>query len=281
MKNVGLVLEGGGMRGLYTCGVLEWFMQNDLYFNYIIGVSAGACNAVSYISKQPGRNEKVIINYVKNWRYMSFRSLFLYKSYFGMDFIFDEIPNKHVFFDFEAFYNSPCNFLVGTTDCQTGKPVYLTKEEMGKKFEALRASASLPILSPIVTYKGHKLLDGGLSDSIPIRKSLQDGNTKNIVVLTRNKDYRKSPGKFNGLLKLTYRNYPRLVETMLNRYKVYNETLELIEQLEQEGKALVIRPSKKLDVGRLEKDPVKLYELLHNGYNDTKDIHEQIIKFVS
>ncbi|WP_407310255.1 patatin family protein [Desulfosporosinus sp. SB140] len=281
MEKIGLVLEGGGMRGLYTCGVLEWFMENDLYFKYIIGVSAGACNAVSYISKQPGRNEEVIINYVKNWRYMSLRSLFLNKSYFGMDFIFDEIPNKHVFFDFETFHNSPCNFLVGATDCQTGKPIYLSKEEMGDKFEALRASASLPMLSPIVTYKGYKLLDGGISDSIPIRKSIQDGNIKNIIVLTRNKGYRKKPGKFNKLLKLTYRHYPSLVETMLNRYKVYNKTLDLIEQLEEDGKAIIIRPSKELDVGRLEKDPRKLYGLLHNGYNDAKDVYSKMMKFVS
>lgn len=281
MENVGLVLEGGGMRGLYTCGVLEYFMENNLYFKYVIGVSAGACNAVSYISKQRGRNEKVIINYVKDWRYMSLRNLIFNKSYFGMDFIFDEIPNKHVSFDFETFYNSTCDFLVGATDCRTGKPMYLTKEEMGEKFQALRASASLPMLSPIVNYKGYELLDGGISDSIPIRKSIQDGNTKNVIVLTRNKGYRKRPGKFNGLLKVAYRNYPSLIDTMLNRYKDYNDTLDYIEQLEHDGLALVIRPSKELVVGRLEKDPKKLYGLLQNGYRDANDMSDKLIEFVS
>ncbi|AFM41169.1 putative esterase of the alpha-beta hydrolase superfamily [Desulfosporosinus acidiphilus SJ4] len=281
MEKIGLVLEGGGMRGLYTCGVLEYFMENDLYFNYIIGVSAGACNAVSYISKQRGRNESVIINYAKDWRYMSLRNLLLSKSYFGMDFIFDEIPNKHVAFDFQTFYSSPCDFLVGATDCKTGKPIYLTKEDMGDKFQALRASASLPLISPIVNYKGYQLLDGGISDSIPIRKSIADGNTKNIVVLTRNKGYRKNPAKFTGLIKLVYRKYPFFVETMLNRYKIYNDTLDYIEQLEHDGQVLVIRPSKPLEVGRLEKDPQRLKGLLQNGYIDTKESYERILNFVS
>ncbi|MHB8072305.1 patatin-like phospholipase family protein [Desulfosporosinus fructosivorans] len=281
MENIGLVLEGGGMRGLYTCGVLEYFMEKDLYFNYVIGVSAGACNATSYISRQPKRNEKVIIGFIKDWRYMSFRNLILSKSYFGMDFIFDEIPNKHVLFDFETFYKSPAAFLVGATDCLSGKPMYLTKDDLGEQFQALRASASLPMLSPIVDYKGYKLLDGGISDSIPIKKSIKDGNTKNVIVLTRNKGYRKSPGKFNALLKFKYRNYPLLIETMLNRYKNYNETLDYIEQLENEGKVIVIRPSLALEVGRLERDPKKLYELLYNGYNDTKRSYERIMEFVN
>ena len=280
MKNVGLVLEGGGMRGLYTCGVLEFFMEMDLYFNYVIGVSAGACNAVSYISRQQRRNEKVIIGFVKNWRYMSLRNLILSKSYFGMDFIFDEIPNKHVSFDFETFYKSPSVFLVGATDCRSGKPIYLNKDDLGEQFQALRASASLPMISPIMHYKGYELLDGGLSDSIPIRKSIRDGNTKNIIVLTRNRGYRKRPGKLNALLKLKYRNYPRLIETMLNRYKNYNKTLDYIEHLESKGKAIVIRPTKELEVGRLEKDPQKLHKLLDQGYEDTKNSYERIIEFV-
>ncbi len=280
MKNVGLVLEGGGMRGLYTCGVLEYFMENDLYFNYVIGVSAGACNAVSYISRQQRRNEKVIIGFVKDWRYMSLRNLILSKSYFGMDFIFDEIPNKHVLFDFETFYKSPGVFLVGATDCRSGQPMYLNKNDLGEQFQALRASASLPMLSPIVSYKGYELLDGGISDSIPIKKSIKDGNTKNIIVLTRNKGYKKRPGKFNALLKLKYRNYPQLIETMLNRYKNYNETLDYIDHLEKEGKAVVIRPSKELEVGRLEKDPQKLHRLLQQGYEDTKRSYERIREFV-
>lgn len=280
MKNVGLVLEGGGMRGLYTCGVLEYFMENNLYFPYVIGVSAGACNAASYISRQQKRNEKVIIGFVKDWRYMSFRNLLLSKSYFGMDFIFDEIPNRHVPFDFKTFYESPGVFLVGATNCRTGKPVYLDKDDLGDQFQALRASASLPMISPIVNYKGLELLDGGISDSIPLKRSIADGNLKNIVVLTRNKGYRKQPGRFNALLKLKYRNYPQLIETMLKRYKNYNETLDYIDHLENIGQVVVIRPSKELEVDRLEKDPQKLQRLLQQGYEDTKRTYERIIEFV-
>lgn len=281
MRNVGLVLEGGGMRGLYTCGVLEYFMEKDLYFNYVIGVSAGACNAVSYISRQKGRNEKVIINFVKDWRYMSFRNLLLKKSYFGMDFIFDEIPHHHVPFDYATFQKSSCEFLIVATDCKTGKPIYLNKNDLGDKFLALRASSSLPMLSPIVNYNGYELLDGGLSDSIPIKKSICDGHTRNIIVLTRNEGYRKSPGKFSTLLKLKYRNYPLLVDTMLNRYQTYNATLDYIAQLEKDGQAIVIRPSKKLAVDRLEKDPHKLHELLQNGYDDVRNCYDKIAEFIS
>ena len=281
MENVGLVLEGGGMRGLYTCGVLEFFMEKDLYFNYIIGVSAGACNAVSYIAKQKGRNRQVNLQFVKDWRYMSFRNLLLKKSFFGMDFIFDEIPSKHIPFDFATFHNSNCKFLVGTTDCNTGKPLYLNKEDLSEGFHALRATSSLPFISPIVNFKGYELLDGGISDSIPIVKSVKDGNTKNIIILTRNKEYRKSPMKYANLVKLKYKKYPSLIKTMTDRYKNYNETLEYIEQLESEGKIIVIRPSQELMVGRLEKDPKKLQELFKNGYEDAKNYHERIMQFIS
>lgn len=281
MNNVGLVLEGGGMRGLYTCGVLEYFMENNLYFDYVIGVSAGACNAASYISRQKGRNEKVILGFIQDWRYMSLRSFLLSKSYFGMDFIFAEIPNKHVPFDFDTFYQSPGTFLVGATDCQSGRPIYLNKDELGDQFQALRASASLPMLSPIVNYKGYELLDGGISDSIPIKKSIADGNRKNVIILTRNKSYRKGPGKFTALLKLKYKKYPHLIETMLNRYIQYNKTLDYIEELEKDNKVFVIRPQKELEVDRLEKNPQKLYSLLKEGYEDTKHSYQQMLDFIN
>lgn len=280
MKNVGLVLEGGGMRGLYTCGVLEFLMEKDLYFNYVIGVSAGACNAMSYISRQKGRNEKVNIQFTKDWRYMSMRNLLKEKSFFGMNFIFDEIPKKHVMFDYETFEKSPCKFLVGTTDCKTGKPVYFNKEDVTEGFHALRASSSLPLLSEMVDFKGYQLLDGGISDSIPIHKSIEDGNRKNIIVLTRNKGYRKQPSKLMNIVKLKYKKYPHLVEALNNRYKMYNETLDYIDMLEAKGEAMVIRPSMALKVGRLEKDPEKLRALLKNGYQDASDSYEKMLNFV-
>lgn len=278
MSNVGLVLEGGGMRGLYTCGVLEYFMEKDLYFNYIIGVSAGACNAVSYISKQKGRNKKVNIEFCSDSRYMGFKNLITKKSFFGMDFIFDEIPNKLVSFDFDEFERSKCKFLIGVTDCKTGKPFYLDKSDIDEKFNALRATASLPLISPIVKFKGHEFLDGGISDSIPIRKSISDGNEKNVIVLTRNKDYRKEPMKHDRIIKYKYKKYPELVKTILNRYSMYNETLDYIKKLENEGKVVVIRPSQELSVDRLERNPQKLESLFQNGYSDAKNCYEKIME---
>lgn len=280
MGKVGLVLEGGGMRGLYTCGVLEFFMEKSLMFPYIVGVSAGACNAVSYITGQKGRNEKVNIEYVRDWRYMSLRNLLRTRSLFGMDFIFDEIPNKRVLFDYEAFEQSETELLVTATDCRTGKPVYFTKSEIGDRFEALRASASLPLIAPIVHYKGFELLDGGIADSIPIRKSIEDGNDKNVIVLTRNREYRKEPMKNTWLIRRAYHKYPELVEAVLQRYQNYNDTLDYIEQLEQEGRAVVIRPSMQLEVDRLEKNPEKLKRLLSVGYEDAKNANAAPEKFL-
>lgn len=279
-SNVGLVLEGGGMRGVYTCGVLEYFMERNLYFNYVIGVSAGACNAVSYISKQKGRNKKVNIDYVKDYRYMSIRNLIKERSFFGMNFIFDEIPNSEVPFDYEAFYKSKIRFLVGVTDCKTGKPFYFEKEDINDKFYPLRASASLPMISPILNIKGGEYLDGGISDSIPILKSIKDGNNKNIIVLTRNIEYRKNPTKFTQLIKLKYRNYPELIEAILNRHKSYNKTLDYIEKLELQGKVIVIRPSHAIKVGRLERNKEKLLQLFTNGYEDAENYYNKIKDFV-
>lgn len=281
MNNVGLVLEGGGMRGLYTCGVLEFFMEKDLYFKYVIGVSAGACNAASYISKQRGRNLKVNTGFLNNWRYMSFRNLIFKKSFFGMDFIFKEIPDNHVKFDYETFHKAQCEFLVGVTDCKTGEPLYFNKNDIKKYgFDILRASSSLPLLSPIVNLGEYELLDGGISNSIPIDKSINDGNDKNIIILTRNKGYRKSPPKFTNLIKMKYKKYPLLMETMMNRYKKYNETLEYIEELEESGKVMVIRSSKEIGVDRLERNPEKLNKLFQNGYEDAKNIYDRITEFI-
>ena len=278
--NIGLVLEGGGMRGLYTCGALEFFMEKDLYFQYIIGVSAGACNAVSYISKQKGRNIKVNTGFLNNWRYMSLRNLLFEKSFFGMDFIFKEIPGKFVPFDYETFQNSPCEFLVGATDCKTGKAVYFNKDDIREGFDVLRASSSLPVISPIVQFKGYELLDGGISDSIPIAKSIEDGNDKNVVILTRNKGYRKNPMKFGKIIELKYKRYPLLIESIMNRYKRYNETLETIEELEGKGKVMVIRPSEQLKVDRIERNSAKLHELFKNGYEDGEKSYEIIQEFM-
>ncbi|MFU0825003.1 patatin-like phospholipase family protein [Clostridium sp.] len=280
MENIGLVLEGGGMRGTYTSGVLDFFIEKELYFPYVIGVSAGACNAASYISKQKERSKRININYIKNPKYLSFRNLIREKSVFGIKFAYDEIPNKLEPFDYDTFNNSSQKFLIVTTDCLTGKPVYFEKNDCKDILKVIRASSSLPLIAPMVEIDGGLYLDGGISDSIPIKKAMEDGYENNIIILTRDKSYRKSPMKFQRLIKRKYKKYPRLIDTILNRYKVYNETLDYIERLENDGRVFVIRPSKDLKVSRLEKNPKKLEAIYKLGYEDMNSMYEKMKKWM-
>lgn len=280
MNKVGLVLEGGGMRGLYTAGILDFFMEKDLYFPYVIGVSAGACNAASYISKQKERSKRINIDYVKNPRYLSYRNLIKEKSIFGMDFLFDEIPNKLELFDYKTFDKSEQKFIIGTTDCETGEPLYFDKNKCKDILGVLRASSSIPLLSPIVEVEGKKLLDGGVADSIPIKKAIEDGFERNIIILTRNKEYRKKPYKLKLFVKRSYLKYPNLVDKIFNRYKIYNNTLEYIKELEKKNNAFIIRPSKPLKVDRLEKNPQKLKELYEMGYADAKNLYFKMKEWI-
>ncbi|QNK57211.1 patatin family protein [Paenibacillus sp. PAMC21692] len=270
-ETIGLVLEGGGMRAVYTAGVLECLMEHDVYFPYNIGVSADACMGASYLSRQAGRNRVVNVDYVSDPRYISWGNLLKKREMFGMDFIFDEIPNRLVPFDYEAFRNSAERYVIGTTDCETGESVYYEKGEPGfDMLPLLRASSSLPFIARIVEFGGKKLLDGGLSDPIPLRKSEGDGNSRNVLILTRNESYRKSPNRMGWLARRAYGKYPELVETMLRRHDVYNETLAYIAEQERSGVAFVIRPSETLTVGRMERDPAKLGALYEQGYEDAK-----------
>lgn len=191
VSGISLVLEGGGMRGMFSAGVFEAFMQKELIFPHIVGVSAGACNIVSYMSQQPLRTRRVIQNYVGDKRYCSLSNWLRTRSLFGFDFILKELPQNLLPFDYEAFLKYPGQLYVGTTDVITGKPVWYTQGDMDKDFLPLRASASLPFFAPVVTIGGHKLLDGAIVEPIPISKSIADGYQKFVIVLTRNAGYRK------------------------------------------------------------------------------------------
>ncbi|MFL6562556.1 MAG: patatin family protein [Bacillus sp. (in: firmicutes)] len=282
MENrVGLVLEGGGMRGVYTAGILEYFLESQLFFPYVIGVSAGACNAASYLSKQKGRNKTVTIEYASDPRYISWRNYFRNRQFFGMDFIFDEIPNNHVPYHYDVFYNSPSEFVVGTTDCLTGDPVYFKKQDYGKDLlTVLRASSSLPFIAPEVRFKDKILLDGGISDPIPLKKAQQDGFAKNIVILTRNKGYLKKPSKFHYLVNRKYPEYKGLQQSLRNRYQIYNETVEYLEMEEKKGNVLIIRPTLPLKVGRMERNPQRLEELYNQGYEDARSAMSSIVNYI-
>jgi predicted patatin/cPLA2 family phospholipase len=271
MNGIGLVLEGGGMRGVYTAGVLDYLIDHDLYFPYVVGVSAGACNATSYISRQRGRNKKVTIGYIKDHRYLSYRNLLREKSMFGMDFIFNQIPNLLEPFDFPAFYSSEQRFAIGTTDAVTGETVYYTKHDLMENTSTiLRASSSLPFISQPVKFEGRTLFDGGLVDPIPIKQSIKDGNERHIIILTKEKGYKKSPFKQKWFAKSVYPKYNGLVDALVNRSQIYNESLEIVDELEKQGKALVIRPSSPMMVSRVEKNADKLQLLYNLGYEDAE-----------
>ena len=281
LNQTGLVLEGGGMRGVYTAGILEYFLEQELFFPYVIGVSAGACNAASYLSKQKGRNKTVTVEYASDPRYISWRNYFKNRQFFGMDFIFDEIPNQHVPYHYDVFYNSPVEFVVGATDCLTGLPVYFKKQEYGQDLlTVLRASSSLPFIAPEIRYQDKILLDGGISDPIPIKKAQDDGFKKNIVILTRNKGYFKKPSKFNFLVDRKYPNYKGLQQSLRRRYQIYNDTLDYLEKEETTGNVLIIRPSEPLKVGRMERNPQRLEDLYRQGYRDAQESMNKIISYL-
>jgi predicted patatin/cPLA2 family phospholipase len=273
MKRIGLVLEGGGMRGVYTAGVLERFLERDLFFPYVIGVSAGACNAVSYLSRQRGRNRRVTVDFVDHPEYISLKNWIKKGSVFGMDLIFDRIPNEIDPLDYDKLFSISETFVMGTTDPVEGKPAYYGNQEWAADratfASIIKASSSLPFFAPAVDIGGRLMYDGGVSDPIPVRKALEDGCDRVVVVLTKDATYRIKPFRRRRLARLLYRRYPGLVEAMIRREQVYNETMSLIGQLEQEGRAFVIRPSVKLPVGRMERDKPKLETLYELGLRDT------------
>lgn len=280
MIEAGLVVEGGGMRGVYTAGVLDYFMEKNLYFDDCYGVSAGACHISSYVSKQIGRSIKVTLDYINDKRYCSVNSLIKTGDMFGVEMLYDIIPNKLELYDYETFNKFKGNFYSVVTNCKTGKAEYIKIKDMKKDIIAVRASSSLPLLSRIVEINGKEYLDGGITDSIPIKKSIKDGHKKNVVILTRDKTYRKSKPKFLSFFKLKYKKYPNLVKAIENRYKMYNETLDFLEEEKAKNKVFIIQPKLPVKISRIEKDKDKLKALYDQGYEDAKELYEDLMKFL-
>ena len=277
----GLVLEGGGMRGLYTIGVLDLLMEKGFDTDYVIGVSAGACNGASFVSKQRGRSYHVNMDYLDDGRYVGLRNLLKTKSIFGMDFLFNEIPEKLNIFDYEAFHSSPCEFITGVTDVNTGKPVYFGKDDMRGHCTVLRASSAIPVFSPMVEYKGGLYLDGGTSDPIPARKAVQDGCDRLVIVLTRDRGYKKMPERFKIAYRRVFKNHPNMIKALDERHEIYNGTLEYVKELEAQGRAIVIAPSSPVTIGRFEKDKVKLQQLYERGAKDAQAKLSELQEFIS
>ena len=270
MENrTGLVLEGGGVRGIYTAGVLDVFMEEGLTFDGVIGVSAGAIHACSYLSGQKGRSIRYYRKYVSDPRFMSLRSWLKTGDVVGADFCYHELPDKLDVYDHEGFLRNPTPYWVVCTDVETGKAEYVRLTDMRGQIEYLRASASLPYFSRIVTLDGRKYLDGGCADSIPVEAFRRMGYGRNVVVLTRAASYRKKP-EMTALARLVYRKYPAFVRTLERRHEMYNEQLAQIGQMEAEGSVFVIRPAKPLEIGRLESDPEKVQHVYEQGCADAR-----------
>ncbi|PEY38402.1 patatin family protein [Bacillus cereus] len=281
MKNIGLVLEGGGMKGLYTAGVLEYFMEKELFFPYVVGVSAGACMGATYLSRQKGRNKKVNTELVSDHRYISYRNFIRKRELFGMDFLFDEVPNKIVPFDFQTFLHTNEQFVIGTTDCETGQAVYYSKQERGNDIlKIIRASSSVPFIAPAVDYDGKKLLDGGIIDPIPVRKAQKDGYKKNVVIMTKPEGYVKKRNRFSPMAKYLYRRYPKVSKLLVEHYRFYNESILYMSLDEQKENFFVIQPSMQLPVSGIERNKDKLVDLYNLGYQDAKNQYEQLLEWI-
>ena len=265
-NQTGLVLEGGGMRGVFTCGVLDYLMDHDIRFPYTIGVSAGACNGLSYMSRQRGRAKYSNIDLLEKYHYIGLKHLLKKRNILDFDLLFTEFPEHILPYDYQAYFDSPERYVMVTTNCLTGRADYLSeKENYNRLIRIAKASSSLPYVCPVVVVDRVPMLDGGIVDSIPVGRAMSLGYERNVVVLTRNRGYRKT-GRDIRIPSFIYRRFPRLRVALSHRCECYNRQLELIEQLEDEGKVLVVRPLEKLEVDRLEDNIGKLTALYEEGY---------------
>ena len=261
-----LVLQGGGMRGVFTCGVLDNLMDRGIEFPYAIGVSAGACNGLSYMSHQRGRAKFSNIDLLEKYHYIGFRHLITKGNIMDFDLLFDEFPNRIIPYDYEAYAQNAGRYEMVTTNCTTGCAEYLEeKSDPERIIDIVRASSSLPFVTPISYVDGRPMLDGGISDSIPVVRATEQGFDNCLVVLTRNAGYRKS-AKPSFVPSFVYRRYPMLQEAIRHRNSEYNKQMELVERLESEGRITVIRPERPIEVGRMERDTRRLLALYDEGY---------------
>lgn len=272
-----LVLEGGTFRPTFSCGVMDALLDSGVDFEYVIGVSAGISNAVSYLSKQTGRNLVILQKYRNDKKYVGFRNIFTDKSIFGRKFIYETIPRELLPFDNETFFANPAKFVVGVTNAETGEIEYLDKKDPVNGFMLLQATCALPIAFPPIVYDGKQYYDGGLVDSIPAKKALDDGNEKMLIVLTRTKGYVKTESKaYKVAAALLKHKYPKIAELILTRHTRYNKEVEFCNQLEREGKAVILRPSEEVQISSFESDMTKLERIYKYGYDIAMENMEQI-----
>jgi len=267
-RHTGLVLEGGGMRGVFTSGVLDAFMKYELYFPYVVAVSAGACNGLSYMSHQPRRARFSNIDMLRKYGYISLKNLLVQGSIFDPNILYERFPSEIVPFDYKTYVENPAVFEMVTTNCLTGFAEYLSEKYDARRITAIaKASSSLPYVAQITNVDGIPMLDGGIVDSIPVLRATSQGHPFNVVVMTRNKGYRSLERDIK-IPPIIYKEYPRLRVALSHRVEVYNEQLEMVERMERWGEILVIRPQRKMEVGRTCSDIEKLERLYEEGFHE-------------
>lgn len=280
MYQAGLVLEGGGMKGVYTAGVLDFFLDKGILFSSVYGVSAGACHMGSYLSGQRGRAFAVNIDYLDRRDYCSLESLLRTGDLFNVEMCYHRIPEELNPYDYEAFNRYEGRAFSVATNIVTGKPEYFRIRDMKKDIDKIRASASLPLVSRNVKIGGGLYLDGGISDSIPLQRSILDGNRKNVVVMTKEVGFIRQPSTQLGLIRARYAKYPKMYELMKERHANYNGQLDFIKRQQENGQAFVIRPQVPSDVGRVEKDVKKLKRLYRQGYEEAAGCYEGLLAYL-
>ncbi len=282
MKKTGLVLEGGAVRGVFTAGALDFLMEREVYLPYVIGVSAGACNAVDYVSRQIGRTRDCMIPENKKDSYMGLQAFLRSRTLYDMDLIFDKYPRELFPFDFETYKNSPIRCEMAVTNCLTGKAEYLDdREDMERLLLICRASSSMPVVSKPVELDGVPYMDGGLADSVPISRMLRAGYKKAVVILTRNAGYRKKLSKKGVVIykKMYGKRYPELYRAICRRPLIYNRTMELVERLEKEGRIFVLRPETPV-ISRTERRPEVLKAFYSHGCEMMERRYKELLSYL-
>lgn len=280
LENTALILEGGGFRGIYTTGVLDYFMEQGLYIPTVYGISAGALNAVNYLSRQPGRTAQINFRFCSDKRYISARNMLKYHCAFNLEFIFDVIPEQYIPFDYDTFFQSKQQIYVGASNLLTGKCDFFSKEQMDHKLFPARASAALPLFSHIFYLENRPYLDGGISCPIPIDRSLQDGHQKHIIIQTKLPSFVRKPSSPIPLIHRVYKEYPNFISTYENRHLIDHNQRKLCKLLEKEGSAFILQPQKSPEVSSMHATEESLRELYAMGYDDARANFPKLLEFL-
>lgn len=280
MEKTGLILEGGGLRGVFTAGVVDLFIEKGVEFDLLIGVSAGACHGCSFLSKQRGRAYAVTVDYLDDKEFLSLGNFLKTGDLFGPDMLYGKIPKELYPIDNETFLKGKTEFYAAVTNCITGEAEFKKVNDLLDDIECVHASGSLPLAAREVYLEGTPYLDGGIADSVPVRQAEKMGCGKNVVVLTQPKGFRLKKSRALSFVRAAYKNYPKMVETLSNRHTIYNETLDYIESLEAQGKIFVIRPEIPLKIKTAEKNRGKLKNAYTHGYETAEKLYGDMEKYM-